>query len=47
MVGNKGAQIMPYLQALKNLYEKAQREHDKERAQVLAELIKGQEKKGE
>ena len=38
---------MSYIQALKNLYEKAQREHDKDRAQVLGELIKGQEKKGE
>ena len=38
---------MDYLTALKNLHEKAQREHDKDRAQVLAELIKGQEKKGE
>lgn len=38
---------MSYLQALKNLYEKAQRENDKDRCQTLKELIEIQEKKGE
>lgn len=31
---------MPYIEALKNLIEKADRERDQERAQVLRELLK-------
>ena len=35
---------MPYLLALQNLLEKAEREHDTQRAQVLRELIKKESK---
>lgn len=30
---------MPYIEALTNLLQKAEREHDQERAQVLRELL--------
>lgn len=38
---------MPYILALKNLLEKAERERDTQRAQVLRELIKAQTERKE